>query len=102
MYLYKNLYICIGLRNKYTGMKNKKQRLLTIREIILNQKIGSQDELLSLLMEKCHDLTQATFSRDLKQLQIAKVADNKVSYVYILPDMGGIGKIVQSKNTTSY
>lgn len=83
-------------------MKNKKQRLLTIREIILNQKIGSQDELLSLLMEKGYDLTQATLSRDLKQLQIAKVADNKGSYVYILPEMGGIGKIVQSKNTTSY
>ena len=68
----KNATFASDLRNKYTGMKNKKERLLTIREIIINQKIGSQEELLNILTEKGYDLTQATLSRDLKQLQIAK------------------------------
>ena len=57
-------------------------------------KIGSQDELLIQLVEKGFDLTQATLSRDLKQLQIAKVASNDGGYVYILPEMGGISKVV--------
>ncbi|MDO5571573.1 MAG: arginine repressor [Bacteroidales bacterium] len=78
-------------------MKNKKERLLAIREIVTEKKIGSQDDLLKLLVEKGFDLTQATLSRDLKQLQIAKVADKDGSYVYILPEMGGVGKIVHTK-----
>ncbi len=83
-------------------MKNKKERLLVIREIVLNSKIGSQEELLNILTERGFDLTQATLSRDLKQLQIAKVANNDGSYIYILPEMGGIGKMVQSKPAGSY
>ncbi|MEG1617113.1 MAG: arginine repressor [Bacteroidales bacterium] len=82
-------------------MKNKKERLVAIREIVMNSKIGSQDELLVILTEKGFDLTQATLSRDLKQLQIAKVANNDGSYVYILPEMGGIGKMVQTKSVGS-
>ncbi len=78
-------------------MKNKKERLLAIREIIMQQKISGQDELLSLLVEKGFDLTQATLSRDLKQLQIAKVASNDGGYIYILPEMGGVGKMVNTR-----
>ena len=78
-------------------MKNKKERLVAIREVIIQNKIGSQDELLIQLVEKGFDLTQATLSRDLKQLQIAKVASNDGGYVYILPEMGGISKVVNSR-----
>lgn len=78
-------------------MKNKKERMVAIREIVMHQKIGSQDDLLKLLQEQGFILTQATLSRDLKQLQIAKVAYTDGSYVYILPEMGSIGKIVNSK-----
>ncbi len=78
-------------------MKNKKERLLAIREIIMQQKISGQDELLSLLVDKGFDLTQATLSRDLKQLQIAKVASNDGGYIYILPEMGGVGKMVNTR-----
>lgn len=82
-------------------MKNKKERLVAIREIILQSKIGSQEELLTLLGQQGFDLTQATLSRDLKQLQIAKVANNEGGYVYILPEMGGIGKMAQPRTSGS-
>jgi transcriptional regulator of arginine metabolism len=86
-------------------MKKKKDRLVAIREIVMREKIGSQDELLSLLEAQGFELTQATLSRDLKQLQIAKVADNKGAYVYILPEMGGVGKLahprIQAVTTTA-
>lgn len=78
-------------------MKNKKERLLAIREVIMQNKISGQDELLSILVEKGFDLTQATLSRDLKQLQIAKVASHDGGYIYILPEMGGVGKMVNTR-----
>lgn len=80
-------------------MKNKKERLIAIREIVMQSKIGSQEELLTQLEGRGFDLTQATLSRDLKLLQIAKVANNQGGYVYILPEMGGIGKMIQPRNT---
>ena len=49
-------------------------------------KIGTQDELLTVLAEKGYSLTQATLSRDLRFLKIGKVADLKKGYIYFLPD----------------
>lgn len=66
-------------------MKNKQNRLNAIRVIIGNERISSQDELLRKLYALGFDLTQATLSRDLKQLKVAKTAANDGSYIYILP-----------------
>lgn len=79
-------------------MKNKVNRLQAIKEIILNFRVGSQEELLKKLIEKDFDLTQATLSRDLKQLQIAKVPSSDGGYLYVLPETAGISKIMQSKS----
>lgn len=68
-------------------MKDKSNRLLLIKEIIKNNSIGSQEELLSLLQQNNFDLTQATLSRDLKQLKVAKMPDYEGGYVYVLPDI---------------
>jgi transcriptional regulator of arginine metabolism len=68
-------------------MKDKSNRLLLIKEIIKNNRIGSQEELLSLLQQHNFDLTQATLSRDLKQLKVAKMPDYEGGYVYVLPDI---------------
>lgn len=57
-------------------MKNKVARLQAIREIIIHSRVKSQDEILKKLHELGFDLTQATLSRDLKQLRIAKVPGN--------------------------
>ena len=78
-------------------MKNKVARLQAIREIIIHSRVKSQDEILKKLHELGFDLTQATLSRDLKQLRIAKVPGNDGSYVYIMPEIGSIGKLMQEK-----
>lgn len=66
-------------------MKIKKNRLETLRMIISSQELGSQDELLEALQKEGFKLTQATLSRDLKQLKVAKAATMNGNYVYVLP-----------------
>jgi transcriptional regulator of arginine metabolism len=70
------------------SMKNKVQRQLAIRKIIQKGNIHSQDELLAELKHKGFDLTQATLSRDLKVLQVAKTTHPAKGYVYTIPDNG--------------
>ncbi len=41
---------------------------------------------MKLLEKKGFKLTQATLSRDMKYLRVAKMPDNNSGYVYILPD----------------
>ena len=67
-------------------MKNKLQRQLEIRKIIQKGNVHSQDELLIQLKQKGFDLTQATLSRDLKVLQVAKVSHPARGYVYVMPE----------------
>ncbi len=69
-------------------MKSKTQRLIAIRQIITDNKISNQDELLTLLNGQGYQVTQATLSRDLKYLKVAKVADNETGYRYEVPDSG--------------
>ena len=52
----------------------KSNRLDAIKMIISSKEIGSQVELLGELSEAGFELTQATLSRDLKQLKVAKAA----------------------------
>ena len=67
-------------------MKIKKDRLEALRMIISSRELGSQDELLEALKEEGFQLTQATLSRDLKQLKVAKAATMRGNYVYVLPN----------------
>ncbi len=72
---------CINIQ-----MKNKNERLMEIRRLIGSQNISSQEALMKLLVRMGYELTQATLSRDLKYLKVAKMPDDKNGYVYILPD----------------
>lgn len=72
--------------HKYSNMKVKNNRLEALRMIISSQELGSQDELLSALKDEGFQLTQATLSRDLKQLKVAKAATMRGNYVYVLPN----------------
>lgn len=67
-------------------MKEKNNRLEALRLIISSQQMGSQDELLQALKKEGFQLTQATLSRDLKQLKVAKAATLGGNYVYVLPN----------------
>ena len=67
-------------------MKTKNNRLETLRMIISSRELGSQEELLNALQEEGFKLTQATLSRDLKQLKVAKASTLRGNYVYVLPN----------------
>lgn len=68
-------------------MKSKKDRLETLRLIISSQEMGNQEELLAALRKEGYVVTQATLSRDLKQLKVAKAATMRGNYIYVLPNM---------------
>ena len=67
-------------------MKKKANRLDAIKMIISSKEVGSQEELLQELNREGFELTQATLSRDLKQLKVAKAASMNGKYVYVLPN----------------
>lgn len=67
-------------------MRTKKERLDAIRAIIRAREIGNQEELLNALRESGFSVTQATLSRDIKQLKVAKVHGGNGDYVYRLPE----------------
>ncbi len=66
-------------------MKIKAQRLTTIQNIIRSQLVSSQEELLILLEKEGFLTTQATLSRDLKFLKVAKIPHPDKGYIYELP-----------------
>lgn len=72
--------------NKNQRMKIKTNRLEAVKMILSSQEIGSQSDLLKALEDEGFQLTQATLSRDLKQLKVAKAASMNGKYVYVLPN----------------
>jgi transcriptional regulator of arginine metabolism len=64
-------------------MKNSRHG--KILEIISENNIETQDELITKLCESGYDVTQATVSRDIKQLQLVKIATEDGKYKYSLP-----------------
>ena len=71
-------------------MKNKKERLQLIVNLVKKNSIGSQNELAQMLEKNGCRVTQATLSRDLKSRKITKVATNDGGYMYIIPDTNKI------------
>ncbi len=67
-------------------MKSKSDRIETLKMIISSQQMGSQEEVLRALSSEGFNLTQATLSRDMKQLKVAKAASMNGKYVYVLPN----------------
>ena len=84
-----NKKFCILLqtnRNIYTIMKVKNSRLEALKMLISSMELSSQEEVLKELEKEGFKLTQATLSRDLKQLKVAKAASMNGKYVYVLPN----------------
>ena len=67
-------------------MKVKTKRLETIKMLISSMELSSQEEVIKALEKEGFKLTQATLSRDLKQLKVAKAASMNGKYVYVLPN----------------
>lgn len=84
-----NRIVCILLQvnqNIYTVMKVKNSRLEALKMLISSMELSSQEEVLKELEKEGFKLTQATLSRDLKQLKVAKAASMNGKYVYVLPN----------------
>lgn len=63
----------------------KGQRHIKIKEIITNKEIETQDELVAALRSMNFHVTQATVSRDIKELHLIKVPSRNGRYKYSLP-----------------
>ena len=64
---------------------NKGQRHIRIRDIIANYDIETQDDLVAHLKAAGYTITQATVSRDIKELHLVKVPLQDGRYKYSLP-----------------
>ena len=67
-------------------MSEKMERLSALRQIIELNRIGKQEDLLNILKQRGFNVTQATLSRDLKELKVGKIPDYDYGYVYALPN----------------
>ena len=64
-------------------MKNKRQQ--KILELIVRYEIGTQEELMQKLREVGFDVTQATVSRDIREMKLTKIETHgKLHYVALL------------------
>ena len=64
---------------------NKKIRLDKIRKFVTDYQIGTQEEIVEYLKEAGISATQATVSRDIKELGIVKIPLKNNTYIYELP-----------------
>lgn len=64
---------------------NKGQRHIKILELIAHNEIETQDELVNTLRKQGYNVTQATVSRDIKELSLVKVPMQNGRYKYSLP-----------------
>jgi transcriptional regulator of arginine metabolism len=66
-------------------MTKKRLRQAAILDLIANHVVGSQEELRQLLLAKGMDVTQATLSRDLRDLHLARISESN-GVRYVLPE----------------
>lgn len=79
----------------------KGKRHLKIREIIATKEIDTQDELVEELRSAGFNVTQATVSRDIKELHLVKVPLEDGKYKYSLPADQRFNPLQKLKRTLS-
>lgn len=82
-------------------MKNRKDRIEMMVDLIKHHSIGSQDELSRLLENAGFSVTQATLSRDLKTLRITKVPTDQGGYMYVLPENDSLRDTLKIQGASS-
>ena len=85
-------------------MKNLRQR--KVLDLIKENDVETQEDLVSKLRESGFDVTQATVSRDIKELNLIKIAKDKNTYKYIAaseprqyPGVSRLGKLLKDSAT---
>ncbi len=71
--------------------RGRPRRLARLRQLVAGREAHSQEQLLRLLEQEGFEVTQATLSRDLKQLRVGKLPDGQGGYRYALPESGAAG-----------
>ncbi len=71
----------------------KQGRQSMILELIDSHNVETQDELSTLLKEKGFEVTQATISRDIKELKLIKVQSENGAYKYAASGREMLGKL---------
>ena len=64
---------------------SKVARQKKILELISERNVSTQTDLTNLLIDAGFDVTQATISRDIRELQLSKVLTGKGTYRYVAP-----------------
>jgi transcriptional regulator of arginine metabolism len=67
------------------AMTKKRMRQAAILDLVAKHVVGSQEELRQLLLKQGMDVTQATLSRDLRDLHLARVSETNGAR-YVLPE----------------
>ena len=80
-----NIKLVSLLAGVWGDKMSKGQRHIKIREIIANNDIETQDDLVFALKSAGYNVTQATVSRDIKELHLIKVPLSDGRYKYSLP-----------------
>ena len=60
-------------------------RIEVLRDILLKQRVGGQNEILKQLAARGFSVTQATLSRDLRRMKAVKIS-TETGFVYVLPE----------------
>ncbi|MEG1963730.1 MAG: arginine repressor, partial [Clostridia bacterium] len=66
---------------------SKKLRLDKIKQIITEYDVDKQEDIVDYLNEAGFQVTQATVSRDIKELGLIKLLTEDKKYKYAIPDM---------------
>ena len=77
----------------------KAQRHIKIREIVTGSEIETQDELVQELRDAGYNVTQATVSRDIKELHLIKVPLDDGRYKYSFPSDQKFNPLQKLKRT---
>jgi transcriptional regulator of arginine metabolism len=64
---------------------SKAERHAVIREVVQHNRVASQEQLRELLVGRGFDVTQATLSRDIRELRLVKIPDPEGGTYYTLP-----------------
>ncbi|MBA5629318.1 arginine repressor [Moheibacter lacus] len=68
-------------------MSEKLYRQDLIKDLISKQEISNQEELIKQLLAQEVSVTQATLSRDLRELKVSKLPNSKGNYIYQLTEI---------------
>ncbi|NLL92263.1 MAG: arginine repressor [Ruminococcaceae bacterium] len=72
----------------------KSNRLMLIKDIVENNTVSTQQDLMNYLSEHGFEITQATVSRDMKELGLTKALNENGAYCYRLPKSASANEVI--------